>query len=245
LLPFAAGALSTWPTLSLGAWQETALNLSEKAPFPYDLWYWVAGVGLREELSKLALFALFLPWLLKRRQPGLALMTGAFVGLGFAFDENIDYYHDFGGAVSVVRFLTANFLHLAWTGITAHALYELVRSRFATAERFIVTFFAIVAAHGLYDYTPSSGEMDGMSYIQLLLLVLAAHQFLEAAARECVPSRQVIAPPAVFLVGTAALVAMAFWVSAVKHHSTAGLAAVGMEAVLTLPLGVVYWRRLG
>lgn len=52
--------------------------------------------GSGEELCKLALAALFMPWLVWRRAPGVALMTGAFVGLGFALEENIDYYQGMG-----------------------------------------------------------------------------------------------------------------------------------------------------
>ena len=100
-------------------WQEAATGLSENGEFLHDLVFYVTGVGLREETAKLALFALFIPWLLRHRTPGKALLTGAFVGLGFALEENQswqfheqeymkaeDYDHflaDMGDWVAVVR----------------------------------------------------------------------------------------------------------------------------------------------
>jgi hypothetical protein len=59
-----AGVCSVWPTLTLLAYQEFQQGMTANAPFPHDLIYYLAGVGLREEGCKLLLFALFLPWLL-------------------------------------------------------------------------------------------------------------------------------------------------------------------------------------
>lgn len=243
LAPLLAGVLSVWPALWLGAWQEATLQMREDAPFPQDLWYYVMGVGLREELAKLVLFALFLPWLLWRRAPGLALMTGAFAGLGFALGENIDYYERFGGGVALVRFLSANFLHAALSGVAAHALYDMLRSRFARADRFIATFLGVVAAHGLYDYAASQGG-QGMAYGVMLLLAFTAWRFLDLVEQEAPGARQLVSPASVFLIGIATLMAMAFWFSAVESGSLHGLYAAAAECVMILPAGFIYWRRL-
>jgi polyisoprenoid-binding protein YceI len=137
---FIAGVASVWPTLSLVTFQEDHLGLSENAPFPHNLWYFFGGIGLREELCKLLLFVPFLPWLLKIRKPGYALLTGAFVGLGFALEENLNYYDQSGGSVVIGRFITANFMHVALTGIAAHGLYITVRSGFTRVADFAGSF---------------------------------------------------------------------------------------------------------
>ncbi|MDZ4287161.1 MAG: PrsW family glutamic-type intramembrane protease [Prosthecobacter sp.] len=241
--PLLAGMGSVWPALWMGAWQETTLQMQEDAPFPHDLWYFVMGVGLREELAKLAVFALFLPWLLWRRAPGLALMTGAFVGLGFALDENIGYYERFGGGVALVRFLSANFLHAALSGMAAHALYDLLRSRFARADKFIATFLTVVAVHGLYDYAAGK-EAPGMNYLLMIVLAFTAWQFLDLLEHEAPGARQLVSPAAVFLIGVAILIAMVFWLSAMETGSLHGLYAAAADCVTILPLGFIYWRRL-
>jgi RsiW-degrading membrane proteinase PrsW (M82 family) len=243
LLPMAAGVVSIWPTLWIGAWQELRLGMSEHAPFPRDVWFWVMGVGLREEVAKLALFSLFLPWLLRRRDAGLALITGAFVGLGFALEENIDYYQRASGSVALGRFLTANFMHLAETGIAAHALYDLMRSRFNRAGRFVALFAAVVAIHGLYDYAAAS-SLEGGGFFTIALLAFVAWFFLDLLAHEAPAARQVLAPAGVFVVGTAVLVAACFAVSAFSEGSVEALVETAQGCLGVAPVAFIYWRRL-
>jgi RsiW-degrading membrane proteinase PrsW (M82 family) len=243
VLPIAAGVVSVWPTLWLIAWQENSLGMTENAPFPHDLWYWIMGVGLREEVAKLALFALFLPWLLWRRSPGLALMTGAFVGLGFALEENIGYYQRGGGGEALGRFLTANFMHVAMTGIAAHALYDLLRSRFARADKFLLMFAGVVVAHGLYDYAIVS-KIEGLSFLSMVIMVFTAWHFLDLVAHEGPGARQLVAPAAVLLLGAALLIATGFWISALASPSPAALYETAKECIGMGPVFFVYWRRL-
>ncbi len=244
VLPMLAGIASIWPTVSLSAWQMREMQLTEEAAFPLDLWRLIVGVGLREELCKLALAALFMPWLLRRRSPGAALMTGAFVGLGFAFEENLDYYQDHGIGVALVRFLSANFLHVALSGIATHSLYDMLRSRFARAQAFVSTFGTVVVAHALYDYqSPAMPELSG--YLSMLVLAMIAWQFWDLVEAEMPHSRQLIAPSAVFLIGTALVIAVSFILGAVQAPERDVLISTAMQCVGFLPVAVIYWRRLG
>ncbi len=245
LLPLLAGVGSVWPVLTFGAWQETALGLVEDAPFPGNLWYQIAGVGLREELCKLALAALFMPWLLKKRHPGRALMTGAFIGLGFALEENIQYYQDYGGGVAVVRFFSANFMHAAMTGLTTQALYELLRSRFGTAERFLITLLGVITLHGCYNFGASLGDGGAGSFLSMVLLAALAWRFLDTVGEESPRGRQWVSPAAVFLLGTALLMAVIFLTVAIREGDRLALVSAAQECVGVLPLTFIYWRRLG
>ncbi len=234
-----AGVLSIWPTLTLVAWQDFTGGMTAEAPFPQDLIYYVLGVGLREEACKLALFAFFLPWLLWRRQPGLALLTGAFVGLGFALEENVSYYQE-GGGVAWARFVTANFLHIAMTGICAHSLYEMLRTRFARADQFIASFAGIVAAHGVYDWLLDQGEN---AWLATVVLVVTASRFIDLLGEETRPFRLTISPRAVFTLGSAVLIAVAFITGAWTTHSMQGVADAGLECIGMVPIAVLYWRK--
>lgn len=235
-----AGIFSVWPTLTLLAWQEHTQGMSAEAPFPHDLVYYVLGVGLREEISKLALFALFLPWLLWRRQPGLALLTGAFVGLGFALEENIDYYQEVAGGVAWGRFVSANFLHVAMTGICGHALYEMLRTRFGRADQFIAAFAAVVAAHGVYDWLLNQEEH---SWMATALLILTVSRFIDLLRQETRPFRVTISPLAVFTLGSAALIAAAFLTGALTTGTLKGIAESGLDCIAAVPVAMLYWRR--
>ncbi len=237
--PLMAGVLSVWPTLTLVAWQDFTEGMTPDAPFPHDLIYYVLGVGLREEVCKLALFTLFLPWLLWRRQPGLALLTGAFVGLGFALEENINYYRE-GGGVAWARFVSANFLHIAMTGICAHSLYEMLRTRFARADEFIASFAAIVTAHGVYDWLLGQGDN---AWFATVVLVVTVSRFIDLLGRETRPFRLTISPRAVFTLGSAVLIAVAFVTGAWTTHSMKGVADAGLECIGMVPIAALYWRK--
>lgn len=237
-----AGVCSVWPTLTILAYQEFHQGMTANAPFPHDLIYYLAGVGLREEGCKLLLFALFLPWLLWRRQPGLALLTGAFVGLGFSLEENIGYYQDYGGTIAWTRFLSANFLHISLTGLCAHSLYRMLHTRFARADEFIGTFLAAVAAHGAYDWL-GTGALDDNGWLSIIVLVLTVSRFIDRLAAETRPTRLTISPRAVFTFGSAALIAISFILGAWTTRSMEGVATAGQECLAMVPIALLYWRK--
>jgi|JI6StandDraft_1071083.scaffolds.fasta_scaffold18353_5 RsiW-degrading membrane proteinase PrsW (M82 family) len=243
IAPIVAGIASIWPTVSMIAWQEDTMGIGgDDVPFPYDLWHLIIGVGFREELCKLALAALFMPWLVWRRAPGMALMTGAFVGLGFALEENIDYYQGMGESVALGRFLSANFMHVAMTGLTTHALYDMLRSRFHRTQQFLSTFAVIVVAHAVYDYDmPAITGLSG--YVPMLILAALAWQFWDAVELEMPHTRQTISPAAIFLIGTAIVIATSLLVTAVKEGSWQSVLDAAMSCASMLPVVVIYWRR--
>ncbi len=245
VLPIIAGVCSIWPTLIILGYQEYQLGMTAEAPFPHDLWYYLAGVGLREELSKLALAAFFMPYLLWRRSACQALLTGAFVGLGFAMEENLQYYSG-GGGIAWARFLTANFMHASMTGIITHALYETLRTRFGQAEKFVGTFLTIVIAHGLYDYVAVSehemSQLLGISFFSIIILALLARHFFQLLADTTRGSPGIVSPASVFLIGSSLLIAILFITAGFTTDDIAGIAAVGSECVGVAPVAYLFWK---
>ncbi len=244
LLPMMAGVVSIWPTLSLVEFQRHHLGLSEDAPFPHNLWYYFGGIGLREELCKLALFTPFLPWLLRKRQAGLALVTGAFVGLGFALEENLEYYDPTGGSVVWARFITANFLHAAMTGIAAHGLYLAVRSGFHRVSDFAGAFLMVVVAHGLYDLVlMEDREWLGISFLHIVILGFLANHFFSLLAQETGTRRGRVSPAALYILGSALLVA-ALMVAAAPEGGRQAISNVAMGCLSVVPVGFLFRRHL-
>lgn len=248
VLPVIAGVVSVSLVLFVLRYQESVLGMREDAPFPLDLWYYLAGVGLREELSKLAFFALFLPWLLWKKDEGLALLTGAFVGIGFALEENITYFEG-GGGVAFARFLTANFMHASMTAIAGHSLYWMLRARFARAERFVGAFLAMVVAHGLYDYAFSadfglgSDQAGTFGIFSIIILALLAHRFFDLLALAAGERAGPVSPAAVFLLGSSLLIALSFILAAIEEGGMARIAAVGAECAGVAPVVFLYLRK--
>lgn len=243
LAPLLAGVASIWPTVSLIAFQQDRMGIDEEGvPFPLDLVHLIIGVGFREEVCKLALAALFMPVLLRRRMPGMALMTGGFIGLGFAMEENIDYYQDMGGAVVLGRFLSANFMHIALTGLSTQALYEMLRTRFAKAAQFLTTLGVLILVHALYDYdAPELGGLE--SYMPMVILALLAWRFWDMVEAMMPGARQTVAPAAIFLSGVALVTAGSLVITAVETGLWASVLDAARHCAGVLPVAVIYWRR--
>ncbi len=176
LAAFVLGVLSIVPTDIVIA-IETQLGFTQRADAAADLVFYVAGVGLREELCKVLLFLPLIPWLKRRGSSPLeVLVSGALVGLGFAAVENINYYLGLGRSVALTRFVTANFFHMALTAVCAKALYDLVALR-KEAVTALNPIGVMIIVHGLYDYFLSTPIFDGAEYLSMAAFIVLAHYF--------------------------------------------------------------------
>ncbi len=170
------GALSIAPTDALIAIQESTLHLDQTGDLGRDALYFLFGVGFREEISKLLLFAPLVPLLRWANATKLdVLVTGALVGLGFATVENLDYFQSADLATAMARFLTANFLHMAMTGITAAALWEGAGDPERRAYDASTTFLTVVGLHGAYDLFLSMP--GGASFLGMIVFLVLARRF--------------------------------------------------------------------
>ncbi len=179
LLAFGLGVLSVIPTLLLVAVEQSYLKLVETGDVVRDFLYFVFGVGLREEGSKALLFLPLIPLLRKWGDKLDVLVAGAMVGLGFAAEENIDYVAQGVLHTGLARFLTANFLHMAMTGILTTALYEFIEDGEKHASSFFRTSLFVVGLHGAYDFFLSHEDVGG-SYLAMTVFLFLTKPFLEA-----------------------------------------------------------------
>jgi RsiW-degrading membrane proteinase PrsW (M82 family) len=176
LAAFVLGVVSIVPTDMVIA-IETQLGFTQKADAAADLVYYVAGVGVREELCKLLLFLPLIPWLKRRgSRPLEVLVSGAIVGLGFAAVENINYYLGLGRGVALTRFVTANFFHMALTAVCAKALYDLIALR-KEAVAALNPIGVMIMVHGLYDFFLGTPIFDGAEYLSMAAFIVLAHYF--------------------------------------------------------------------
>jgi RsiW-degrading membrane proteinase PrsW (M82 family) len=179
---FVLGVASVVPTVLLISLEEAKLRLVETGDAARDILFFVFGVGLREEASKLALFALLLPALRKWGDRLDVLICGAMVGLGFAAEENLGYLASGDIHTELGRFLTANFLHIAMTGTLAAALDDFVSDPGERAQQFSNTALTVVGLHGAYDFLVSHREFGG-GYAAMIAFVFLTRLFLGAADR--------------------------------------------------------------
>ena len=151
LLAVVAGMASTWATLCAVYWQDEMWGLKNSGEIFGDAAYFIAGVGVREELVKLAFFLPFVPLLLVRKNRLETIITAGCVGLGFAAAENLIYFASAGPAAAFGRFLTANFMHAAMTGLIGLAFCDALAQPLKKGWVFLATLPAVILVHGLYD----------------------------------------------------------------------------------------------
>lgn len=178
VLSFLLGVISIYPTLILITIEETLFSLQFTGEPFADAIYFVFGVGLREELCKFLLFLPLLPLLRRRGSRIEALICGAMVGLGFAAEENVNYFHRMDASAALGRFLTANFLHMALTGLVGLAAYDSDRLKRSDSLDLNTTFLLAVLIHGAYDFFLASPAVAEYSIFAMTVFVLLSQRFL-------------------------------------------------------------------
>jgi RsiW-degrading membrane proteinase PrsW (M82 family) len=203
------GALSTWPTLFVVLWQEKVWGFDWERgdDLMSGLKYFTLGVGVREELMKLLLLMPLLPWLIARRNELERLIVASCIGLGFAVEENIGYFVGSGSTKSIGRYLTANFWHLASTGLAGLWLCRAIRWPKDCGLQFVAYLALFVLGHGVYDALLMAGEYAIIS--SLVFLGLAYAYFREIRELRP-PQREAISLTANFAIGLSLLAAVTF-----------------------------------
>lgn len=179
LAAFALGVVSIAPTDLLIIIEETKLRLIATGDLGRDTIYYVFGVGLREEASKLLLFLPLLPILRRWGDKLDVLVCGALVGLGFAAEENLGYLASENLQTGLGRFLTANFLHMSMTALLASAVDDFVSDSEQHASAFLRISLLVVGLHGGYDLLLTR-EDQAASYAAMAVFVVLAKLFLDA-----------------------------------------------------------------
>ncbi|MCB1077651.1 MAG: PrsW family intramembrane metalloprotease, partial [Verrucomicrobiae bacterium] len=207
------GWLSATATLFMVFIQEDirGFEYSDQDDLIHQILYYVAGVSLREQLLKGLFFVPLLPLLARRGSEIDALVCAGLVGLGFAINENMGYVARGGEFTAWSRFLTANFAHIAWTGVIGLALFRLWRWPRRQWDQFLYDFLIVVAAHGAYDSVIAIPAFSEYSFVSLIIFALSAYLFLDQASHLMTPGGSLhISPLAVFVIGSAVLIGVTF-----------------------------------
>ena len=216
------GVLSIWPAAFFVFWQTFGWGLEESASLIPGLRYYVFGVGLREELSKLLCLMPLMPLLVRLRSELAALLISACVGIGFAVEENAGYFTGSGRFDAMGRYLTANPAHMTFTGLAGLAVYRAIRNPRDWGPQALATFGLIVFAHGLYDAFIGVPALAEYSLVTTIIFAGVVYQFFRELrdARERRPDT--ISLTANFLCGVSLVTAAAFvYLSATVGCSTA------------------------
>ena len=118
---------------------------------PYKFFYCVMGIGLIEETIKIIPVLLIFFITRELNEPVDLIMYAAVAALGFAFMENLNYFHKSGLILIAGRAITATMMHMV---ISAIAVYGLVLYRFKRSSSLWILAFFLTACflHGIYDF---------------------------------------------------------------------------------------------
>lgn len=138
--------------------------------------YFIAGVGLREELIKLLFFLPIALLIRKEKNELKVLALASLVGLGFAIEENINYYIAGAGTSVIGRFLTANFFHITLTGYCGFYLVRALQKGGEHWSDFVIQTLIMVMIHGSYDFLLNVGNSGG--FLATLAFIIITRQYL-------------------------------------------------------------------
>jgi RsiW-degrading membrane proteinase PrsW (M82 family) len=146
------------------------------------------GVAVIEEAAKLVVPLVLLVVMHRRFGPADGLLLGVACGAGFAALETMGYgfvtlLSSHGSVVNTVDVLMLRGLmspagHMAWTGITAAALYAVPRAprRGRAVRRFLLAFVVAVALHAAWDSLGGLIAYVVLAVVSLGLLTVIAHR---------------------------------------------------------------------
>jgi RsiW-degrading membrane proteinase PrsW (M82 family) len=239
---FVLGVASVYPTMLIITVEEAALHLVPSGTPLADFLFFTFGVGLREEVSKLLLFAFLLPFLRRRGTKVDVLVCGAMVGLGFAAEENLSYLQGGDLSTALARYLTANFLHMSMTAILATALDDFTRDTEKHAQDMSRAMLVVVALHGAYDFCLTSHAYGDLSFFAIAIFIVLARRFLRAVSEARGRPQRGDRLLETFAVGTAVVAATSYVYASVLVGPALG-ARVMMEGLLDVAIIVFMFAQ--
>jgi RsiW-degrading membrane proteinase PrsW (M82 family) len=245
VLAVLAGMASIAPTLLTVLFEEEVWNLKPTGEFLDDLIYYVVGVGPREELCKLLLFLPFVPVLLARKSRLEMLMLAGCVGLGFAIEENLQYFAQSGPAIAFGRFLTANFFHTAATGIIGLAFCDWLMSPLRKLPQFIAKTLAVMLAHGCYDAFMAVTELAALALISTMSFMLLALFFFRTLRTLRDTTTDQISIAGTLIVGISVLNAAVLVCASMELGFEPALAALAFTAFSLIMITYMFYWQLG
>jgi RsiW-degrading membrane proteinase PrsW (M82 family) len=148
----------------------------------------IVAVGLIEESAKLIVPAILLVVLRRYRRPADGLLVGVAAGAGFAALETMGYAFvtlissqgSIGAVDSILllRGLLSPAAHMAWTGLTATALWHAADRDWKPGPvlSFVAVFAVAVALHATWDSAGTIPVYIVLAAISLGLLTWFAHR---------------------------------------------------------------------
>lgn len=154
-------------------------NFHENGEMVNDLIYSILGIGLNEELSKIAGAILAFRILRKHINESIDYMIYAgMVALGFSLVENFMYIERFGIDIVTTRSFYSVLEHIINTSIITYGYFRFkIFGRGKTLINTIVAVLAAISSHGLFDYFIVNPHFAYFSPVLVIIVYLIGINF--------------------------------------------------------------------
>lgn len=208
--------------------------------------YYLSGVALREETLKLLCFLPLAILFRRTSSPLEMLLLAGMVGLGFAFQENIAYFEAGAGTYTAwTRLLTANALHFSLTGVAGFYLWRMLERRFRGWEEFLVSFLAVVFAHGIYNSSIAIPSLSDYAPLSPILVAVIAYQYFDPLKQQMdmAGMHRRLSPLGIFVLGSVVLACTVLISSAAGQPFRFALGAFASTVGAMIPLAFAFISR--
>jgi RsiW-degrading membrane proteinase PrsW (M82 family) len=169
-------------TAPLYDFYKVTLGFELNGSYINDLLYSIFAIGIIEELVKILPFLILLRFKQIINESMDYIVYPSVCALGFAFMENLLYFHESGLDSMLSRALSATVLHMALTSFVAYGLfyadYRAKSSRFAY---FFFAFFGACVIHGVYDFwLISDGWVGDFRIFSVVILIYVMQRYAVA-----------------------------------------------------------------
>ncbi len=240
-LAFVAGAISTLPTLLLVIIENAYVGYQPDGDLIPTVAFFIGGVGLREELCKLLFFLPFAFYLAKQGDERQTLIVASFVGLGFAAEENVGYFAQSLALAAPGRFLTANFLHIALTGLGGLYLCRSIRQ--SSYNDFLYVFGIMIVVHGLYDVLLSLPQLESGSFFAMAVFILLSMRYFAELYSQSVQSRPAYSLSFLFVCGLCLILSSLIIFQASQIGLSTALKLISLEAIGSALIVFMFFRE--
>ena len=145
-----------------------------------DLLYSIFAIGVIEETIKIIPFLILLRFTNIINESMDYIVYASVCALGFAFMENLMYFHQAGLDDVLSRSVSATILHMALTSFVAYGLmYGKYKGDINySAGYFVFAFIAACFIHGFYDFwLLSDGWVGELKFLSLGILYIAVQRY--------------------------------------------------------------------
>ena len=173
------------------------------------------------------------------------LIIASCVGLGFALEENLQYYHQHGSAVAFGRFLTANFFHLAATGLIGLSFCEALMQPIKKGWVFPVTAAMVILIHGLYDSFMAIAVLQPLSMVSMISFLLISQFYFRKLGTHRDSATDQLSIGATLVCGMAMLTGLIFVCATIEMGFSMALGNLALTGFSLMMIAYMFHWQLG